>query len=272
VCADLTAHSLIHEVYGTAAAPDEQAEERFFNRLRLPNGVYKTTAGHRLDDVNRLVADLLPDDRPLCLMDVAVSSGVTALDWSEQLTAAGVAHTMLAGDNYTEGVWLSFGWADVVLDRDRTHLLYADILGRGVETSSESRRSMLVTGVLAVLARYRLLRPRVRRIPLVSPRLQSHSAVTVVEDDIFARRAALAGRFHAVRAANILNRVYFDDVRLTRAVANLRERLRADGLLIVCRTHPDGTNHGTVFRAGTVGFDVVARIGDGSEIEGLVVG
>jgi hypothetical protein len=47
--------------------------------------------------------------------------------------------------------------------------------------------------------------------------------------------------------------------------------LRPDGLLIVCRTVSDGTNHGTVFRSGNGSFEVVARIGSGSEIEDLVV-
>jgi hypothetical protein len=265
----LARRSLIQEVYGTGALPDQEAEDRFFNRLRLPNGVYKTTAAHRLDDLNRLVADLLPEDRPLYLMDVAVSSGITTLDWSKQLTAAGVMHTMLAGDRDIEGFWLSFGWANVVLDRHRKQLLYAELFGRGVGT--DSRRSKPIVHALSALARYPVLRPRVTQLPLVSPRLNDYSAVTVVQDDVFARRPEFVGRFHALRAANILNRGYFDDVRIKRAIATLRKRLRPHGLLIICRTHENGTNHGTVFRLAGGGCDVVARIGDGSEIEDLAV-
>jgi hypothetical protein len=263
--------SVIREVYGTEATPDEEAEDRFFNRLRLPNGVYKTTAAHRLDDLNRLVASLLPEESTLDLMDVAVSSGVTTLDWSEQLTSAEIAHTMLAGDRYTEGVWLTLRCADLVLDGDRNETLYADIFGRSVDTGRDSRRSMLIVHGLALLTRCPLLRSRARQITLVSPRLKECAAITVVEDDIFGDQPDLAGRFHALRAANILNRGYFDDARIKTAVANLRARLRPDGLLVVCRTMSDGTNHGTVFRSSNASCEVVARIGSGSEIEDLVV-
>lgn len=264
--------SLIRDVYDTVGPPSEHVEERFFTRLRMPNGVLKTTEPHRLDDLNRLVDELLPNDRPLDLMDVAVSSGITTRDWSEQLTAAGVAHRMLAGDSHINGEWLQwlpFGWGNVLLDQERKHVLYADIVGRNVDISGDSTRSRLAVRVLKVFAR--LFRADGRHVELVSPRLRDCSAIEVIEDDIFTRRPEMAGRFHALRAANILNRGYFDDGSIRTAVANLRERLHADGLLIVCRTHEDGTNHGTVFQLTDRQLARAARIGNGSEIEDLVL-
>jgi SAM-dependent methyltransferase len=264
--------SAIREVYDSFSAPSTDAEERFFTRIQLPSGVFKTTASHRLDDLDRLVFGLLPAERPLAIMDVAVSSGITTRDWSQQLAAAGVAHEMFAGDSHTEGQWLSFGWAEVLLDRNGRQVLYADMFGRGLDVSRVSRRSTLFVYAVKLLVRLsRLLRPSVRRVPLVSPRLRECAAITVVEDDIFASRIEMAGRFHVLRAANILNLGYFDDDHLRSAVANLRDRLRPDGLLIVCRTHPDGANHGTIFRLTDRASTAVARIGDGSEIEDLVI-
>jgi hypothetical protein len=261
--------SAIRDVYDAAGLPCENAEERFFNRLRMPNGVLKTTEPHRLDDLNRLVEELLPDDRPLDLMDVAISSGITTRDWSQQLTVAGVAHRLLAGDSHISGAWVPFGLGDVLLDQQRRHVLYADIVGRSVDVSGDSTRSLLAIRVLKVFAR--LFWSNARDVELVSPRLRDCPAIEVVQDDIFASREDLVGRFHALRAANILNRGYFDDGCIRTAVANLRERLHSDGLLIVCRTHEDGTNHGTVFRLTDGQWTRAARIGNGSEIEDLVL-
>jgi hypothetical protein len=100
--------------------------------------------------------------------------------------------------------------------------------------------------------------------------VQSSPAVSVIQDDIFLRRPELFGRFHVLRAANILNRTYFDDEQLRAGVATLRERLRPGGLLIVCRTHDDGANHGSIVKVTDEGWLVVGRIGDGSEIEDLI--
>ena len=110
-----------------------------------------------------------------------------------------------------------------------------------------------------------------RPVELVSPRVRECPAVAVVEDDIFVTPPELRSRFHAVRAANILNKGYFDDTRLRAAVASLRERLRPGGLLIVCRTLDDGANHGSFFQADGDGWSLVDRIGGGSEIEHLLV-
>jgi hypothetical protein len=263
---------VIREVYDENAHPSEETEELFFTRIRLPNGVYKTTEAHRLDDLNQLVTRLLPAERPLALMDVGISSGITTLDWSEQLTGAGVAHQIVAGDSHTGGEWLSLGWTDLLFDRDRRDLLYADLFGFGLNVSSDSIHSALVARALKLLARLsRFLRPELRYVELVSPRLRDCRAITVVEDDIFNRRPEMTGRFHALRAANILNRGYFDDPHLREAVANLQDRLRQGGLFIVCRTRPDGTNHGTVFQLARGRSAAVARIGDGSEIEDLIL-
>jgi hypothetical protein len=263
---------VIRQVYDGNAGLSEETEEHFFTRIRLPNGVHKTTEAHRLDDLNELVTGLLPEERPLELLDVGISSGITTREWSEHLTDAGVAHEIVAGDSHTDGEWLSFRWADLLFDRDREDLLYADVFGFGVNISRDSMHSAVLVSALKLLTRLSVfLRPEVRHVELVTPRLRDCQRITVVEDDIFNRRPEMTGRFHALRAANLLNRGYFDDHRLREAVAKLQDRLRRDGLLIVCRTRPDGTNHGTVFQLTEGRWAPVARIGDGSEIEDLVL-
>ena len=76
----------------------EMLEDLFFRNIHLPNGTFKTTYRRRLDDLNALVRSHLPPRRPLDCMDVAVSSGVSTLEWIEFLAESGVQCRMTAGD------------------------------------------------------------------------------------------------------------------------------------------------------------------------------
>ncbi len=274
-------------------AEQERLEWEFFSRVRLRNGVFKTTASRRFDDLNALVAPLLPGDRPLDLMDIAVSSGLSTLEWVRQLESLGIAHRMLGGDASLFATLVSVGSQfDAVVDREG-YPLHFDIFGSGMRNSLDTMPWSLVTGALRAAFRAVLaLRPDVRRavsdparaplvargiacrpLMLVSPRLQTAPSLQLIEDDIIANRPpGLEARFHALRAANILNRGYFSDATLAEILRNLRWRLRAGGLLIVCRTEADRSNHGTIFRLDEHGaFEALARLGRGSEIEEVVV-
>jgi hypothetical protein len=266
--------SALRDVYNDVGALDRDETHRFFSRVRLPSGVFKATEPHRLDDLNRVVRPLLPSDRPLQLLDVAASTGITSLEWSEQLAAAGIEHHLVCGDSHVEGAWLPLpGLGDVLLDHDRREILFLELFGRAVDPSGGTRKSALaVPPIRAIIWLGLHLGFSARHVDLVDPDVRAAPAVSVIQDDIFEHRSELDGRFHMVRAANILNRGYFGEEQLRAGIASLRERLRPGGLLIVCRTHDDGANHGSIVKATDEGWLVVARIGDGSEIEDLIAG
>jgi len=60
-------------------------------------------------------------------------------------------------------------------------------------------------------------------------------------------------------------------LNLAQIIEKLRERLKPNGLLIVCRTDSVGVNHATVFESTRDSkFRVLLRLGGGSEVEGLM--
>jgi hypothetical protein len=140
-------------------------------------------------------------------------------------------------------------------------------MSRIAQANVPSVRSCCGSG-LSERGRFLTFRP----LKLLSPALAGTGRIEAVEDDILRDRYFLH-RFDVLRAANILNYCYFDPKTLEKMLANLRERLRPSGLLIVCRTMPEGTNHGSVFKLGEQGrFSLVAELNDGSEITELVLG
>jgi hypothetical protein len=268
----------------------EALERSFFRRVGLPNGTWKTTSYHRLDDLNALVMEHLPRDARLEVMDVAVSSGISTVEWLEALEQAGIDCRMTAGDALVNTFLLSLfgGRMRGLVDR-RGRVLQYDIGGR-VLTVPLHKRLMpkYLWAVLLVLSYAKLLAPTLSRAPhtaagsrwgaqwrplqLVSPALRNRKHIEINEDDILVDRG-YDRRFHVLRAANILNRGYFDESVLRAMLANLRERLRDGGLLIVCRTSTQGDiNHATLFRLDPQRrLRPIARLNAGSEIETLAL-
>jgi len=275
--------------FGAGASAEEErqrAEFEFFDSLRLTNGTYKTTYAHRLDDLNDFVNPLLPGERRLSLMDVAVSSGITTLEWMASLERAGIDFRMTASDVALDAWLVSIGrHLHVLLDREGVPLQY-DFFGRGVVRLR--RRQYFARWGLPIRLLNLILRAsgarqhlresslsdhrmiRYRRLWLVSPALLGRPDVEIIEDDL--SRTELGRRFTALRAANILNRTYFDEERIRNVLKRLRRRLVDGGLLIVCRTARPGVNNASVFSLSPhQEFTLIGRLNTGSDIEELVL-
>ena len=269
--------------FADSAVPLTAEQERdFFRSIRLSNGVFKTTDRRRMDDVNDLfVAQWKRDGaNPREILDVGASSGISTVEWVDTLTASGFDVRAVATDLslFSEVVTLSPNH-QVLVDGDGyvlQHVLF------GVAIRPWRRRLdwltgyWLLTAAAGALTRAKLKRraDNGERVMLVSRGARDHDRISFVEDDIFEERAEFRGRFDAIRAANILNRGYFADTLLARAVGVLKDRLAGPGsLLVIARTDDDGTNHATRFRLGDAGrFERLETTGKGSEIEDIVTG
>jgi hypothetical protein len=275
-------------IFGGVGTPTPEAERRFFTKVRLSNGTYKTTYRHRLDDLNEKLIEFVPRDRCLTIMDVAVSSGISTIEWSDHLQAHGIQHRMVAGDLVTDAWLTSWGtWLAVLFDSNQRDPLLLEIGPLMVPVRSDRWLARMVRPLLfpllraiaAVGRRSGLASPMApavpgrwvhRSIPFVSPDLHHRAEIVVVQDDITVS-GRFAEAFDAIRVANLIHRVYFDDAATTRIVHNLWNRLRDGGILAICRTMEDGTNHATIFRRRGNCFVSEASINNGAEVCALVL-
>jgi hypothetical protein len=60
--------------------------------------------------------------------------------------------------------------------------------------------------------------------------------------------------------------------QLVQIVNKLKESIKQNGLLVVCRTERKGANNATIFQSTDSKFRVLLRLGSGSEIEDLITG
>ena len=264
---------------GAAPEPDVATETRFFRYLRLPNGTYKTTYPNRMPDVDAIVAEALTPGTHVDVLDVGVSSGVTTLELIDALEARGLVPDVVAVDLAISAFLRRIAGVDLLCDPAGHVLQIATPVltkGRPHEPEGSVARATLQR---VFEAAERVVggsggATRGTRVQLISPRLTRRPRVVVREHDLTTPRPEWRDRFDVVRAANVLNRDYFDEPTLARMLAYLTTYVRARGLLVLCRTHDDTrTNHASVLRRGDDGaFAVVARVGGGSEIESLALG
>lgn len=269
---------------GLAGAPLERAEQTFFAGLQLSNGTYKTTSAGRLEDLNRAVAPLLRRDRPLQIMDTAISSGVTTLEWIEDLNRAGIEHRMVAGDLVIHGVIARVGRQSAVLWQEGGHPLAIQLGSRSIYLTRGNPITGYVAPVLRRLypgrvagnppgerARPNGSGPHTQVIALVTNSLTGTPEIEIVQDDI-SKPGRFIGRFDVCRAANVLNRNYFSDAEIVIMARNLVERVRDGGLLVLCRTSDeDHINRASIVRRESGSVRVVERLGGGIEVEDLVL-
>ena len=220
---------------------------------------------------------------PLEILDIGASSGVSTLELQQALQQAGIEARITGADLLFDGFVVELGTGLRVLTDNDGNLLQFDLAG--VALRPFSRRLDWVTGYWAgrrvLTAAYQLVAEdlvrkaiskggtQVQRVQLVSRRAQA-AGIQFVQDDILGEPSAiLAGRFDVIRVANLINRAYFGQQQIHEIVARLPLRLRAPGgLVVVSRTHDNGTNDATLLRyCGDQRYEVVARLGAGSEVE-----
>jgi chemotaxis methyl-accepting protein methylase len=281
--------------YQTPVAQQDQLETEFFERVVLPNGTIKTTKPHRLDDLNQaalpFLTRLAEDCHPLRIMDVGISSGVSTIEWHEQLAAEHISCDLTGTDLTVYASLMSLTrHLGVLVDRNR-NFLHLDAFGHGASPTASGLRGIfagMVRGVFRAAMKIDRRLPPLRGnvgesakghlltcepVTLLTRKFPQRDSVRVIEEDLLApERPEYRQAFHVVRAANVLNRIYFNEATLTRIADKLKQRLKPGGLLIVCRTTSDGANHASIFECiDESRLRVAHRLGGGSEIEDLLV-
>jgi hypothetical protein len=260
---------------------DRELERKFLATFRMPNGVYRTTHANRLDDTAQLLCRAMEPKRTrVRVLDVGCSSGVSTVELHLAFVRAGLQvetfgsdlqiHAHYVGSPGKVAFFFDDAWRLAQIELGRR--AFASDLRR-LEAVREpgwwvlSRIVASATPLVRALARRGSLRPRT--LPLVVPEATETPGVTLVRENL--REPVVAGKFDAIRAANVLNPGYFREPVLRSMIFALMGRLSDDAHFLVARTEDDGRNLASLFRFDRGTFSVVERLNGGSEIEPLVL-
>lgn len=259
--------------------------------LRISNGTFRTTFRERFRDVDaaaiRWMKKFYPVDAELRVQDRAVSSGLTSCEWAEQLFPVFPRALFEASDIVLYLVRLELpDGAIYIAEPDGRPLQYCKPPWVVSLQHAEPRRYPF-NGLVAARAKRRFKRLRlpagwtestggdgyrVSRISCIHPQAQAlarrNAAFEVRIRSVF---DATPGSCDVLRTMNIFNKSYFPVEQLADGARAAFQSLTHGGLWIAGRTTEDDLrNHATLFRRGEGGWEILERIGAGSEIEELV--
>jgi SAM-dependent methyltransferase len=268
------------------SSPGSQAdlalECEFFSNLKMRNGTFKLTRPSRFATLEAEFGPIVRDrvkHGPCAVLDIGASTGLTTVELADFLRAQGAVPQVVGTDLFIEAHLVDLAPGIHVLSDPEGWPLQYGVAGIGIRAWVR-RLDFITLAALPLLLARSLLQSRLRRRIAAgateSVRMESRALsgrpIRLLENDIFVPETGFEQRFDFIRAANILNLGYFGPDRLRIAIANIRAYCRGPGaLLLVVKTA--GQRHdGTLFELGEAGiFKVLARIGNGSEIEGLVL-
>ena len=261
--------------------------------LRTSNGTFRTTFRQRFRDVDevalRLMRDFYAPDTELRIQDRAVSHGLTSREWAEKVFAVFPGAEFEASDVLLYLIELSLPTGETyIVEPDGRPLQYIKPPFVVSLHYPESWRYP-VNRVIAARAKrifeqlrlpegwqektHETAQYKVRRIPFVHPEARLFSK----NNPRFQFRARSvfdhsAGACHVLRTMNIFNKAYFSPQQLAHGANAAFQSLKPGGIWIVGRTlEEDFSNHVTFLRRQDAGWEVLERIGDGSEMEQMAM-
>jgi hypothetical protein len=258
--------------------------------LRTSVGTTRTTFRHRMGDVDevalRLMRQNYRSDNELIVQDRAASNCLTSTEWAEQILAVFPRAHFEASDKLLYLFRISLpGGRTYFVEPGGQPLQYVEspfvvclyprepyrfLLNQFIAATAKwSFRRLSLPENLADSAENK--KYRVDKISCIHPEarslIQTDPRFTVCERSVFQRTPGL----DVLRTMNILNLTYFSRKQLDDGIQAASESLKPGGLWIVGRTlEKSQTNHVTYFRRTDKKWEILERIGNGSEIEELV--
>ncbi len=261
-------------------------ERLLFRLITLPNGTTKNTSAGRLDDLNALMLPFLKNITSPSIKDVAVSSGISTVEWIQYLKKNNVKPYIKATDLFAKAFLVIKSDSIAILcDQDLNPVLL-EIRNTMFRTSFPKGSTRYFWGKLlsgAVKRFWLQIKPgkensfRDNTYPAVIPVELFTSALKNTSDIDFAEEDILLppfeneiNKYDVIRAANILNKVYFSNDGLEMILSNLASQLKTGGILAVCKTDDAGKNHAGIFTKKDNGFILLQNMNGGTEIENIV--
>jgi len=256
--------------------------------LRTSNGTCRTTFRNRLRDVDATTVEILDQfyrpDFPLAVEDRAVSHGLTSIEFALRLFPSFPNASFEASDRLLQLMELSLPTGETyILEPEGKPIQYIKP-PFVVSLAQPEPRFLPVNRIIAALARRRL-----RRLPLSPKSMDSQAAkdcritnISCIHPEVVAFQKAdprfqmcarsvfdvTAPGVHLLRTMNILNKDYFSDVQLRDGADAAFHSLQPGGIWIVGRTlESDFSNHVSFLQRCEGGWQLLGRIGNGSEME-----
>lgn len=248
---------------------DNQILERFYNEVYVSTKTAKTTTQHRFRDLDKKTTAMLPHNQKTKCHDVAVSSGITSLDFYEACKLANINIELFVSDKYAQ-INISENKIIRIFDQDNMLML---AVWKNFMAMDRNKKAPLSILLFRIIKKFTKVPPTFDyALWLFHPSLMqqiSKKNIHSTNYDIFETKTDQ--KFDFVRCMNILNKVYFKTEMIKKAILNIWTSINTNGILLVGRTLMNGENHASFFRKTKSGFELIDDFGNGSEIKAIIL-
>ena len=257
--------------------------------LQTTNGIFRTTFRNRFADVNEAAGQWLesryPSQTAIRAEDRAVSHALTSAEWLLDLRKRFPACHLAASDILLELFELRTPSGEVFIVEPSGEPLQYIRPPFVVPLKNKESIRYPVNHLVAAWGRRSFARLKlqpgflnrppagfsVRPISCVHPEARALERSGMLTCEIRSVFDTTSAPVHAVRTMNIFNRSYFSDDRLREGIRAVWQSLNPGGLWIVGRTMEDDfRNHATLYERTSEGWQLIQRLGRGSEVDPLV--
>lgn len=240
------------------------------------NGTYKKTKPNRLKQTEFELLALLAEiaDKPIMLLDLGASDGVTTLELSKALEKQGLLNfKIVLGDVSLALKRKSFGlFTEYLSENNEPVLVKCGILGLEL-SKHRHEQNYSVSRLAKSYLKLNFLRQRMKQngeVSLLSPFVLKSDKIAAEYINCLEQQTKFTEKFNAVRAANVLNLSYFPNEQLIAAVSNINQMLKNKGVLLISRNENEESENGSVWIKLDGKLVWHKDFGQGSEIKNLV--
>ena len=258
---DLTKLQTIH---------DEEGFYKAMLPLRMANRITKTTWENRFQELDSRCIQYFPHNTRYKIHDVAVSDGTTSVELFDVLMKNEVDFELFISDKYSKvrqrgHVFKKF--YDI-----EGNLIHADALGMYISPTATPK--YFLSKWMSYLFQWKISdMADATELLLLNPktidRLKSPN-LNFIHYDIF-QQSTLDIQFDFVRCMNVLNKKYFSNELIAKAVSCLISTLKDGGVFLVGRTNREGKTHASFFQKEQGHLILLSDFNLGSEIKDIVI-
>jgi hypothetical protein len=246
---------------------DDRILNKFYTDIYVNSKTSKKTEKNRFIDIDIQSLKYIKNAKN-SIHDIAVSSGITSLEYFLFLKKNNINFEMFISDKYSK-VHIKEGFNTIVYDND--HNIMFGYLGClfGTDKNFFFPLTLLTFKLLSKIYNNKIYD---YILYLYHPSIIDHISKNLIYNidyDIFETK--IENKFTCIRCMNILNKFYFDDNQIISALKNIKLSLIESGLLILGRTDSKRMNNVSFFQKNNNKLILLEDINSGSEIKELIM-
>lgn len=230
----------------------------------------KQTAADRFLDIDQNSLKYLSKKETNYIHDIAVSTGVTSVQFLERIRASGFQAQFFISDKYS--IYTYSGKRIIrIYDAQGSLVLGYVYFLLGDNNKNISPFFFASRWLFSLLQKLPKAKTG-KEFYLYDERVQVYLArneIINVNYDVFSTQ--IISRYTYVRCMNLLNREYFANQEIQRALTNILFSLKEGGVLQIGRTLSNGKNAVSYYRKNADKLTVLEHLNGGSEINELIM-